>query len=1130
MQRLQRKYLIETNVAFIDQNRFLGSDYFLTRIGYVPPASQKLLGDAFYTTQLVRQQIFEKTAQRYITQGISTDLAQMQALMDNAVTEKSALSLSVGIELSATQIASLSSDIIWLVDQVIDGQHALVPVVYLAQATLDGLSGNPANIAAGNDLTLTASNNITNSGAITAGRNLSLTAGNDITNVGGLIKAGSNVTLVSTNGDIINQAIKHTGGTGSSQIHEYIAAQGNITAGGNASLTAANDITNTASNITSTGNTTLTAGNDITIETEATRNRTESSGKRYHKVDDVTTNTASNITSGGTFTANAGDDIAVLGSIVTAAGDASLNAGKDVNIVAVANEETHVLEISKKGFMSSSSYTKQAYDKEHQEAEVHSGGNLSITTGQNVNLVGAKVDAANNINLNAGADVNIASVTDIHELHEKTTKTGVSPVSVVIAAVAVAGAAFTGGASLTLLAAAATADAAKGTKSSSSHDSVQSTQVGSDVLAGADLTSVFTRDTTLIASALHAGGGINITSGGETSILSAKNSDYVADAATGKGLLWQSQEGAGHNDETVVHTTMDAGNGVNINAAGGVKVDVKNLGTVQESVAELSKQPGLEYLATLQNNPNANFTLVDEAHKAWDYKAQGLTPEGAAILSIVVAMATAGAGSSLAGLGTAGTTTASAGAGAAVGSGTGAAVGASAGAATAAGAGSVAAGGLTVAGASAAAANAAFSSLVSTAAVSLANNQGDIGKTLKDLGSSDTVKSVVFAAVTAGVTGGVDPSAGIGTQAVQVAENAAVRSVAQSAIYGENLGDALVDNLKNGAVYAIGANAAGAIGAAYKDGDINKGTQLIAHAAIGCGIGASTSGNCGAGAAGGVVGELAAEKYLAEKLKDGIKISDIPQIEANGTNFGQLAGALTAAIAGADANGIYTAAGTATNSARNNTLDTLVDALQVLYDAGKIGYGKYTNDKGMVEEGYYDLAADVAATAIPFVPAGSTKVARMLGKGEKAAQKSKILDNIAESKAARESSNFKIYGAKEDQVISGYNADNWNMVTLPEGSKVYGGTPGPSKYYTNSETINNSGLIKEDLFQSLQVKPSEQYGYRPSVTEYKTTKDIQVPSGAATSNPQYGNGGGGQFYINDPKLLEPVTTIKLNGK
>jgi hypothetical protein len=62
-----------------------------------------------------------------------------------------------------------------------------------------------------------------------------------------------------------------------------------------------------------------------------------------------------------------------------------------------------------------------------------------------------------------------------------------------------------------------------------------------------------------------------------------------------------------------------------------------------------------------------------------------------------------------------------------------------------------------------AAMNARFSALAAQASVVLANNGGDIGKTLKDLGSSSTVKNTLVAMATAGVGTSV---AGQGVSAV----------------------------------------------------------------------------------------------------------------------------------------------------------------------------------------------------------------------------------------------------------------------------------------------------------------------------------------------------------------------------
>jgi hemolysin (fragment) len=51
----------------------------------------------------------------------------MQALYDNAVSEKEDLKLSMGIALSKDQIAKLKKDIIWYVEEEIEGQKVLVP-------------------------------------------------------------------------------------------------------------------------------------------------------------------------------------------------------------------------------------------------------------------------------------------------------------------------------------------------------------------------------------------------------------------------------------------------------------------------------------------------------------------------------------------------------------------------------------------------------------------------------------------------------------------------------------------------------------------------------------------------------------------------------------------------------------------------------------------------------------------------------------------------------------------------------------------------------------------------------------------------------------------------------------------
>ena len=105
-------------------------------------------------------------------------------------------------------------------------------------------------------------------------------------------------------------------------------------------------------------------------------------------------------------------------------------------------------------------------------------------------------------------------------------------------------------------------------------------------------------------------------------------------------------------------------------------------------------------------------------------------PEAVAVIAIVVAYFTAGAGSSMVG-----TTTAVEGGAAGA---TATTIGGTTLATTTA-AGTVS---YTVAGA---VINAGFTALASEAAVSFANNKGDIGKTLNDMGQSQNVRNVVAA-------------------------------------------------------------------------------------------------------------------------------------------------------------------------------------------------------------------------------------------------------------------------------------------------------------------------------------------------------------------------------------------------
>jgi large exoprotein involved in heme utilization and adhesion len=363
-------------------------------------------------------------------------------------------------------------------------------------------------------------------------------------------------------------------------------------------------------------------------------------------------------------------------------------------------------------------------------------------------------------------------------------------------------------------------------------------------------------------------------------------------------LMWQSMSGNGVTEETLKLVQINAK--TKFSAPGGIDVQLPAGDPLKQQVQSLSQQPGMAWLNDLSQRKDVNWQQIKLAKDSWSYDQQGLTPAGAAILAIAIAAYTGGMGAELLG-GTAATSTS---------------------AATLMGS--------TVYGA---AANAGFAALASSAGVSFVNNGGDIGKTLKDMGSSQNVKGVLTAMATAGVLNalGSTPTAtgqtGANAQAIstthavdkftanlmQNVTNNMASAVVSSAINGTPLNeDTLSTALSSALITAGTAQAANNIGAATQNGTLNAYTQAMAHALAGCVGGAATTGNsggCSAGAVGAVVGELTM-KFTTDN-------------EMTGSNALKLAASMSA-VAGAMVGGPNSAAAVnvasqmGTNAALNN--------------------------------------------------------------------------------------------------------------------------------------------------------------------------------------------------------------------
>ncbi|GAB3544862.1 hypothetical protein GCM10027343_20650 [Noviherbaspirillum agri] len=344
-----------------------------------------------------------------------------------------------------------------------------------------------------------------------------------------------------------------------------------------------------------------------------------------------------------------------------------------------------------------------------------------------------------------------------------------------------------------------------------------------------------------------------------------------------KDLVYQKAKGKGGTEQVTEYNNIDAGTVVV--EAPGITAQVGS----KDSVAQLAAQPGMGWVNQIVNDPkvNINWEQIEDISSKWDYKAQGLTPEGAAVLTVVVAYFTWGAAS---------------GAGAAVGDAT---------------VGTLGVTGSTIA---AGATTAAVSTLATQAAIAVANNPTDPGAALKELGSSANVKGLIAAMVTGGAlqwlnlpsTGEPALQGGAQKFTQQLSQNlqaGVAKAVINTAVYGGSLEDNLKSNLLTAFIDTGAAQGAHAIGDMALDNLTNK----IAHAMAGCAAGAATAGSegCSAGALGAAMGEIAAEGY-------GVREDTV--------QFAGMISGIAAAVAGLDAEQINVASQLGANAAANNYL------------------------------------------------------------------------------------------------------------------------------------------------------------------------------------------------------------------
>nr|WP_318533603.1 DUF637 domain-containing protein [Pseudomonas cichorii] len=876
------KYLIETNPVLTDLRQFMSSDYLLAGLGYDPEASAKRLGDGLYEQRLVQQAIVARTGQAFLA-GQTSNEAQLKYLMNNAIASKEQLNLTIGVELSSLQVAALTHDIVWLEEHEVNGEKVLVPVLYLAQAN-NRLAPNGALIA-GNDVTLTAGENLDNVGTLRATNNLSATAGNDLVNVG-LIEAGNrldllagndlvnkaggilygrDVTLTATRGDVTNERTV-TRAVGATGYQDFADSAARVESVNDLTIKAGRDMQNIGGTLQAGRDLSLIAGRDVYIGAA----QTETSKVQGANTQSSITQLGSSVSVGRDLMALSGRDINVVASDIDAKRDIAMAATENMTISSAA-DETHSLSRSKK-------LTVQTDHVKQVSADLNAGGSIALNAGQDLAVISSRITAGENANLSAGENLSLLAAQDSdYYLYDKKKK------------------------------------GSFGAKKTKRDEVTDIRNVGSEITSGGDLTLESGGDQLYQVAKLTSGNDLTIESGGGITFEGVKDLHQESHTKSSSSLSWTSMKGKGRTDETLRQTEMVAKGEIAIRAVEGLKIDIKQVDqqTVSQTIdAMVQADPQLAWLKEAEKRGDVDWRQVKELHDSFKYSNSSLGQGAMLAIMIIVTVITAGAASGFVGT--------MAGAYAGTGS---AMAAATTSQALAAGAAYVGAGWGNVI------ATAAITSMAGTATVSTINNKGNVGVALKETLSSNSLKSAAVAGLTAGFTASfIDPNlhgtakpfnsltkgfdlstlSGIGGFAVNAGAQGLASGAINTAINGGSLGDnltkALVSQAGNVAAavgfYQIGSIANENYAKAFLKND-TQGMALWAeggmgrtalHAMMGGAISSATGGDFATGAV-----AAGASQAMAGVLNDAFK--DLPEFREAAS---KIVGLTAAGLAGGD--------------------------------------------------------------------------------------------------------------------------------------------------------------------------------------------------------------------------------------
>ena len=431
-------YWLETDPRFASYRKWLSSDYMLDLMATDPNSLHKRLGDGFIEQRMIREQVVKLTGQRFLD-GYASDEEQYRALIDSGVAFARLYHLVPGVALTAEQMAQLTSNIVWLVEQQVtlpDGNTvtALVPQVYIVD---DGGRQAPSSaLIAGRNVDLTISGKLTSRGTLSAAEGLFVDAGTisnlggsmlagdlwlnasgDINHSGGLLAGNNGVTMVAGgNINVVSQTVRTEGTQGYaenvSRVAEVRVGNG---AGGELTMIAGGDMTLTAAAISNQaeGGSTRLAAENITLNTVT---GSSEQNNRFNKDNWLnrsgSTETGAVISAQGDITLDAANNIhARAASLTSDKGDIAARAGNDITIESGRRTDhtdaAHKSSGNSGGGNRVSLRLQDTVDEASAIATTLSAENVTLSAGRDITITGSNAVATRDVSLTAGRDVTV---------------------------------------------------------------------------------------------------------------------------------------------------------------------------------------------------------------------------------------------------------------------------------------------------------------------------------------------------------------------------------------------------------------------------------------------------------------------------------------------------------------------------------------------------------------------------------------------------------------------------------------------------------------------------------------------------------------------------------------------------